>query len=164
VFDISMMVMQYINANPSVRGYMTRVDDSAVTLGRRAEIANSIGADLFISIHANAAANRNANGIETWYIIGDLELEGNHLITSHELAAIMQASMLRHTGANDRGLRVGPNLVVNRDTSMPSALLEVGFLSNYYESALLGTVEYQRILARAIYEGILEALALIASR
>ena len=166
VLDISRKTMELLNANPGVVAYMTRNDDSTVLNPRRAEFANGIEADLFISIHGNAALNRYAYGIETWYTIGELEIESRNRhrtnLNSRQLAQIMQRQKLALTGANDRGLRVEPNMVVLRDTTMPSVLLEVGFMSNAAEAARLGDVEYQWLLARAIYRGIAEALGIAA--
>ena len=53
---------------PNVKVYMTREHDVTVSLPKRTEMANAIGADLFISIHANAAPNPDAQGIETYYL------------------------------------------------------------------------------------------------
>jgi N-acetylmuramoyl-L-alanine amidase len=158
VFDVSMKLMQLLNANPLIRAYSTRYSDIRLSNERRVEIANNIGADIFISIHANAAFNRNAHGIETWYTIGELELEGTHNLNSHQLATVIQRNLIRHTGANDRGIRVRHNMVVNRDSEMPSALVELGFLSNRYEAERLRVVEYQWLLAEALYNGIIEVL------
>ena len=47
---------------------MTRSTDVFIPLEERTAIANKVNADLFLSVHANAAANRNANGIETYYL------------------------------------------------------------------------------------------------
>ena len=47
---------------------MTRSTDVFIPLEERTAIANKVGADLFVSIHANAAPNRNASGIETYYL------------------------------------------------------------------------------------------------
>lgn len=47
---------------------LTRSDDTFLPLEERTAIANKVGADLFISIHANAAPNRDAHGIETYYL------------------------------------------------------------------------------------------------
>jgi len=156
VFDISMKLMQLLQNNPFVRVYSTRYGDYNLSREARAEIANSIGADIFISIHINAAHNRSARGIETWYTIGELELEGNHNLSSQQLSTIIQRNLIRHTGANDRGIRIRDNMVVNRDSVMPSALVELGFLSNIYDAELLRDVAYQWLLAEALYNGIIE--------
>jgi len=161
VLTVSHMVVQLLNANPMVQVFMTRQDDSTVLNSHRAEFANGLDADLFISIHANAAGTRTApnpvpHGIETWYTVGALESAGNHRINSQQVAEIMQRHKLARTGANDRGLRYGENLVVLRDTNMPSALLELGFLTNPQEAARLGTYSHQRLLAQAIYDAIIE--------
>jgi len=159
VLTISHMVMEHLNNNPNIRAYMTRHDDVTVLNSWRAEFANEKGADLFISIHANAVENRpHVNGIETWYHPSANTVS----FTNRQLAAIMQRNMIRVTGAVDRGLmqsdpRPGRGIIVLRDTDMPAVLLEVGFLTNQAEAARLATAAYQRTVARAIYEGILEA-------
>ncbi len=53
---------------PGVKVYMTRDHDQTLNLSKRTEIANNLEADLFISIHANAAPNKHAMGIETYYL------------------------------------------------------------------------------------------------
>jgi len=162
VLMVSHMVMQMINSNPSITGFMTRSEDVNVLNQRRAEFANEIGADLFISIHANAAVNRARevnpaiHGVETWYTIGALEQQGSHSIDSREVARIMQRNMVQTIGAHDRGLMVGNNLVVLRESNMPSALLEIGFLTNPDEARRLATASHQQNVARAIYNGIVE--------
>jgi len=158
VLTIAHMVMEYLNRNPNIRAYMTRHEDSSILNSWRAEFANEKGADLFVSIHANAAYNLNANGIETWYV--NHPREAGWSFTSRQFATIMQSSMIRATGATNRGLRPSSHvdgIIVLRETNMPAALVEIGFLTNLAEVTLLATEAYQRLLARAIYEGIVEA-------
>ena len=158
VLTISHKVMELVNANPFITGYMTRSDNTGVANMRRAEFANELGADLFISVHANAAEhpNRTVNptvhGIETWYNSS----ETNSSMSNRELAAILQRNMVSATGAASRGLRNGPGLVVVRETYMPAALVEVGFLTNPQEAARLASASYQWQLALAIYNSIVE--------
>lgn len=65
--DVTLKVGQYINENyPDVKVVYTRKGDTFPTLARRVEIANSSDADLFISIHCNAAENKTALGVETF--------------------------------------------------------------------------------------------------
>jgi N-acetylmuramoyl-L-alanine amidase len=165
VLIVSHMVMQLLDADPFITAFMTRNSDADVSLLGRAEFANNLGADLFVSIHANAAElrrgviNPDVNGIETWYTIGTLEEEGDYDIDSRQLATILQRNMVSGTGANNRGLRNAPNFVVLYETKMPSVLLELGFLTNAAEAAKLGDTQYQWTLANAIYKGIVEAFA-----
>lgn len=161
VLTIAHMVMEYLDRNPNIRAYMTRHEDVSVLNSWRAEFANEKGADLFVSIHANAVDNRpHVHGIETWF--HDHPREADFTFTSNQFATIMQRNMIRATGTVDRGLMrsnpaPGRGIIVLRDTYMPAALVEIGFLTNQEEAARLATTEYQRILARAIYDGIVEA-------
>ncbi|TFH29654.1 MAG: N-acetylmuramoyl-L-alanine amidase, partial [Myxococcales bacterium] len=66
--DISLRVARKLRDRLGFDVTMTRQTDEYVTLGRRKDVANRIEADLFVSIHANAAKNRRARGIETYYL------------------------------------------------------------------------------------------------
>ena len=166
VLTISHMVMEHLDRNPNIQAYMTRHADVTTLNSWRAEFANEKGADLFVSIHANAVNNRpHVNGIETWFV--DHPRESGWQFTSRMFATIMQRNMVRVTGAVDRGLMQSQGarqIIVLRDTYMPAALVEVGFLTNQEEAARLATYEYQRMLARAIYEGIVEAFNELPAR
>jgi len=166
VLTISHKVVQLLDANPSIQVYMTRRDNSTVPNYRRAAFANEIGADLFVSLHANAATHPNTsppvvnpapNGIETWYNLGERERNSNNHFTSRQFANIAQRHKIAATRANDRGLRYGEGLVVLRESNMPSVLLELGFLTNPAEAARLATSQHQWLLAHAIYDAIVEA-------
>jgi N-acetylmuramoyl-L-alanine amidase len=163
VLTVSHKVMQLLDSDPSVTAFMTRRDDTFVSLLNRTEFANNLGADLFVSIHANAAEfspgviNPYVHGIETWYTVGELERVGSHRTDSRQLAGVLQRHMIQATGANDRGLKDAPNFVVLQETKMPAVLLELGFLTNPYEAARLANAQHQWQLANAIYLGIIEA-------
>ena len=69
VLNVSLMVGNLIKKEyPDVKVVYTRDNDRFIGLAKRAKIANEIGADLFISIHANAAENRAAKGFESWVL------------------------------------------------------------------------------------------------
>jgi len=165
VLEIAHMVMEHLNSNPNIRAYMTRHTDETVLNYDRAAFANEKGADLFVSIHANAAYNANVRGIETWYVNHPRETGWN--FSSRQFATIMQRNVIQATGANDRGLRpsnYATGIIVLRETYMPAALVEVGFITNQEEAALLSTQAYRRLIARAIYDGILEAFGILPRR
>jgi len=153
VLTVSHMVMEYLNRNPNIRAYMTRHTDVTVANSWRAAFANQM-ADLYVSVHVNAVSNRPAvSGIETLYMNHSRETA----FTSRQFATIMQHHMITAAGAINRGIRPRDNLIVLRDTHMPAVLLELGFATNVEEAGRLATTHHQRLLARAIYEGIVES-------
>ena len=167
VLIIANKVMELLNANPLITAYMTRHDnDTTVPNRQRAYFANEIGADLFVSIHANAAEhspgvlNTTARGIETLYSLNDT----GHPFTGRQFAEIVQRHMVNRTGAVNRALLYRPNVVIFRYSTMPSVLVEVGFLTNVQEAAILATAQYQWQLAYAIYDAIVEAANRFPSR
>lgn len=115
-------------------------------LARRVTIAEEAGADLYISIHANYFPSPIWSGAQTFYYEGHTE--------GMQLARSLQTELVRHLGPNHRLARPG-NYRVLRDTSMPAALVEVGFLSNPKEAALLTQKHYQKRIAAAILAGII---------
>ncbi|MBO6081581.1 MAG: N-acetylmuramoyl-L-alanine amidase [Bacteroidales bacterium] len=68
--------------NPDVKVVMTRDSDKYVTLNDRADIANKAGADLFISIHINAAANKSASGFSV-HCLGQSSVKGRDLFSNN---------------------------------------------------------------------------------
>lgn len=126
----------------------TRTDDTYVSLAARTEQVNTQGADIFVSIHMNAFAQKpEVNGLETYYLVG-----GERAKT---LAERIHAAVLASTGANDRSTRTA-NFYVLRNTEMPAVLVETGYMSNDEELALLATEEYRALLATGIANGIID--------
>ena len=129
----------------------TRKNDSTVELEERTAFANKNAADYFISIHLNAAANKQANGIETFTYS-----EGS---TAYKLAAAVQKELISKTGAADRKVKTA-NFYVLRKTAMPAILVETGFISNDVEAKALFTDGYQTIIANAIAKAVLNFLGI----
>jgi N-acetylmuramoyl-L-alanine amidase len=131
--------------------YMTRSTDDYVNLYDRASIANDLGADLFVSVHINAHTGATASGIEVLY--------ANESMSSDKgLATLMQDALIDELGAVDRGISSRPRLVVLRETTMPSVLAELGFISNPDEQAKLMTDSYLQRAAEAMAESIMNFL------
>lgn len=128
---------------------LTRSDDTFLELKERAAIANNLNADLFISVHANSSASSSASGTETYY----------QREASKALANVMHKYLVQATGLSDRGVRYG-NFHVIRETKMPAVLLEVGYLSNKKDEALLFTDALQNKVAASIVSGIKEYLGI----
>ncbi|WP_410514867.1 N-acetylmuramoyl-L-alanine amidase family protein [Paenibacillus sp. BR2-3] len=128
---------------------LTRSNDTFLELKERAAIANNLNADLFLSVHANSGASSSASGTETYY----------QREASKVLANVMHKYLMKATGLNNRGVRYG-NFHVIRETKMPAVLLEVGYLSNKGDEALLFTEALQNRTAAAMVSAIKEYLGL----
>lgn len=133
------------------RVYMTRSTDEYVGLYDRPAIANDLGATLFVSIHINAFTNDSASGVEVLY--------GNESMSSDKgLAQMIQSQLIKSLGAVDRGIGHLPRLVVLKETTMPSVLCELGFITNAVEQDKLISEEYLKKAAQAMATGIVNFL------
>ena len=189
---VALMVGESIKKNhPEVKVLYTRKTDVFVGLNDRARMANKADADLFISIHVNAAENRSAKGAETFTLgveedrtkrnldiakreNGVILYEENHEKTyanfnpnspesyiifefmqsefvkeSIHIAQYVQENFANDANRMDRGVRQAGFLVLNA-TSMPSILVELGYISNAEESKYLASDAAQKRLSNCI--------------
>ncbi|MCH9627773.1 MAG: Sporulation-specific N-acetylmuramoyl-L-alanine amidase [Chlamydiales bacterium] len=132
---------------------MTRTHDIYVPLSTRAEIANNVGADLFVSIHYNHAASKEAKGVEVFYYKEGKSPPSQRITESKNLAGSILKRVIANTGAESRGLKEA-NFAVIRETQMPAILIEAGFLSNPIERERVRDPKYQHSIAWGIARGI----------
>lgn len=126
----------------------TRTDDTTQSVGEKAAIANESGADLFISIHRNAAARDNLyNGAQT-LIYGPGGLR--------EKVAVNIVDELEDVGFQNLGVDIRPDLVVLNRTTMPAVLVEAGFIDSDKDNQIFDS-RFQET-AEAIAAGIEDAL------
>ncbi len=147
----------------------TRTKDVFIDLEHRPVIANRRGADLFISIHSNAAVNKGVSGVETYALTptwlpsssstklrkSDTEsYAGNNVDGwSQLLSYSIQRSLVDTTDSDDRGARRA-RFAVLRTATMPACLVEVGFISNKAECSKLANKSYRQNVANAIARGV----------
>ena len=141
---------QEILKSSEYRVKLTREDDTFINIHKRAEAANRKKAKVFVSIHCNSVEKGQADGIETYYAESKEK-------DSQALAQAIQTNASEKTQALDRGTKTADYVVV-KETEMPAALIEAGFLSDANERELLLQEEYQQKLAEGIAAGILEYL------
>ena len=169
--------------------YMTRYDgsiidrDSKESLKKRVRVANSMNADLFVSIHHNSFSSSSANGFEVYYSTGtpvttyidsrmitedgrDLTKEKtsyysrsntNKVNVSRELATAITNEASATLGLYNRGAK-DSNLYVCKNTLMPAILIENGFLSNKSDAKKANSDIYQQKLAEITARRISEVL------
>ncbi|WP_143289471.1 N-acetylmuramoyl-L-alanine amidase family protein, partial [Brunnivagina elsteri] len=147
ILPIGIRVAQILQQN-GVQAVMTRNSDYFVTLQGRVDMADRANANVFVSIHANSAgASRpDVNGLETYYYDSGLGL-----------ARIVHSTILQSLNIRDRGVRKA-RFYVLRKSSMPSILVETGYMTGQDDIARLQTSQYQNQMADAIARGILQYL------
>ncbi len=148
---------------------LTRDSDVFVPLERRARIANYEKADLFISIHFNAAGNARASGIETFILTpqyqasskfakptrrDNVRFSGNDSDPWNALVGYhVQRALVRGVGEADRGLKRARFLVL-KHLECPGLLLELGFLSHMPSARRIRAASYRQSLAESLFDGI----------
>ncbi len=146
VMDISRQVAAALEQQ-GVQAVLTRTTNNVdVDLEPRVSLAERINATLFVSIHANAISlsRPDINGLETYYYQ-----------SGAGLARSIHNSVLQGTGVQDRGVRTA-RFYVLRKTSMPSVLVEVGFVTGRDDASKLSTAAYRKQMADSIARGILQ--------
>lgn len=158
---------------------LSREKDEFVPLDGRTTLANNAGADLFVSIHANSAANSLASGVETFFLNADLLQEGDCFLKniferkhtkdqqaqkcakSNRLAVHVHDALLKTVRSEhaviDRKVKSAVSQVL-LGAQMPSILVEVGFITHPQEAQLLSEKRYQEKVASGIAIGIMQYL------
>ena len=155
--QIAMNLKKRLEAQ-GVKVVMTRtVNDVDITNSKRAAIANKGKADLFIRVHADGSPDSSVVGISTLYPASN-KWTRSFAGDSKSAAAMMQRAMIQSTGAVDRGAVKRSDLSGFNWATVPSVLVEAGFMSNRVEDKLLASPHYQDKLAEGIAAGAMKYL------
>lgn len=130
VLSLALMVAEELRGYPGYKVLLTRGSDVFVPLVERPEFANRHGADLFISIHANAALKKDARGVETYFL-------------SFE-ATDDDARRLAEIENSPAG---SPDNAAAADDVLGDILLDMVRTASHHESARLAEVLHERVLA-----------------
>jgi len=152
VLEVSNNVAELLRKK-GVTTILTRKYEKTLDLQPRVSKANRSRANAFVSIHANATRGKrpDVNGLETYYYSGS---------SGYSLAKnIHRQILITSSQSPDRGIRRSRFYVI-RKTSMPAALVEIGFVTGIYDAALLRQKAYRDKMSFAIAKGILNFLKL----
>ncbi len=147
VLPIAQQVAAILEQN-GVRTILTRNDDRDLDLEPRVQMAEQANATVFVSIHANSLGldRPDINGVETYYFA-----------SGEQLANVIHTSIVQALPVSDRGVRQARFYVLRR-TSMPSTLIETGYVTGREDASRLANPAYRTQMATAIARGILQYL------
>ena len=134
---------------------MTRTEhESDMTNIDRAELANSLNADLTVRIHADGNENKSIHGVSV-LVPGTQYIADSDLIEKSRIAAeCVLDEFVKTTGANNRGIYVRNDLTGFNWSKVPVILIEMGFMTNSDEDKLMETEDYQNKIVQGIVNGL----------
>lgn len=157
VFRIGVLTAQILSAE----GIETRLSrptastqlgtSNASSLAARVNDANGWGADIFVSLHANASEIESASGSEAFVysLMSKAEVLAENILEQLSIA----------TGLRNRGVSARTNLYVLRRTRMPATLVELGFITNATDAALMANSP--SLFAQGVANGVLDYFGLL---
>lgn len=153
VYTIGQRLAERLRRDPNFEVRLSRPtpdtqlgSSNSTSLAARVNDANRWGADYFISLHTNAASSPSANGSEAYVYSRNSRAFG--------FAGDILTNLTDVTGLRDRGVQARPGLYVLRKTRMPATLVELGFITNPGDAALMR--DNPGLFAEGIYRGIRE--------
>lgn len=154
------------------KAYLTRTNDTYISIPDRIAMADRLNAAAFISLHFNSAApNKALSGVETYcltptgsashltrgFFDGPEQAFPNNAfdLENFQLACRVHRALVGMDGAKDRGVRRARFLGVLRTQNRPAILVEAGYLSNPEEARRIAEPGYRQLLAEAVARALL---------
>lgn len=145
------------SSDSGIKAYYTRLTDKTISKAARTKLANSLKADLFISIHCNSSEYGDSApyGIEVLY---SKRKPHNSKLSNKKLAEILLENVAGKVNNKKRGVIRREGLYIMHHSNVPASIVEVGYMSNKSDLKYIVTKNGQKKMAEGIYNGILEAL------
>ena len=148
VYAIGVALYERLTSDPNFEARLSRPtpqtslgSSNASSLRVRVNAANAWPADLFLSLHTNASVDESASGTES------LVYRLNS--TAADIGAVIARTVSQRTGLRNRGVKARPGLYVLRRTNMPAVLVELGFITNPDDAAIMASSP--NLFADALY-------------
>lgn len=131
--------------------YMTRdTNDIDISNVERAEMMNELGVDVVLRLHCNGSTNQSTSGIGLY-----VKSSGDGAEESYAISEVLIAAMGEATGANTESVHVRDTYSGLNWSTVPSILVEMGYMSNPDEDEKLCSPEYQSDLVHGMIDGLI---------
>lgn len=157
-YQLTLAVSQMLRDELEARGYQVMMiresHDINISNAERAQVANSVGADAFIRVHANGSDDHSQNGILTICQTPPNPYNGNLYQQCRSLSDYVLDGMINTTGANRKSVWETDSMSGINWCQVPVTIVEMGFMSNPAEDELMATESYRYKLAIGMADGI----------
>jgi N-acetylmuramoyl-L-alanine amidase len=154
-FAIALKIRDYLSA-AGVRVALSRETYTFSAHNSRPSFANTVHADLTVSIHNNSSTSPSVNGTEVLYYV--MEKEEPYPVDSEILASNIYKEMKASLKIKARGLIKDPDYALIKRCLMPSCIVEGAYISNASDLEYMITEEFQTKYAYAVARGIIETI------
>ncbi|WP_214793831.1 MULTISPECIES: N-acetylmuramoyl-L-alanine amidase [unclassified Exiguobacterium] len=153
-FDIAARLASTLSNTYGYNARMTRTNDVYLSLAQRVELTKSYKGSAFVSIHNNSSTNTSYHGHEVLVPTGESYTTNPYISASRSLGAAINRELgARIPTIRNRGVKYQNVYVVGKN-SVPSTLVEYGFISNANDRSHLTSTTYRQRMADATASGI----------
>lgn len=157
-YELTLQISLLLQAELEARGYavaLTRTaHDVDISNAERAAMANGLGADAFVRVHANGSGSETASGAMTICQTADNPYNGALHAESYALSLCVLDALVEKTGCKKEYIWQTDTMAGINWSQVPVTIVEVGYMTNPDEDALMATQDYQKKIAAGIADGI----------
>lgn len=157
-YQLTLSVAMKVKQELLDRGYQVvmirETNDVNLSNAERAQIANNSGAEAFVRIHANGSEDSSVNGLLTMCQTSSNPYVSSYYEQSKRLSKKVLTECIATTGAADKGIIETDSMSGINWCNLPVTIIEMGFMTNQAEDALMATQDYQNKISIGIVNGL----------